>query len=111
MKVYLQQFTQVSTHNLKKEQRIYALPINHSSQILPVKGTHLVSVDKYDLLDGQRKQNVQEENLVAPDDPLFLSLCVEPSWPLVLHQLVLKPVVPCHVGDKVLWGHNYDRIA
>ncbi len=36
----------------------------------------LVSVHKQDLVDGEWKQHVQEEDLVAPDDPLLLGLLV-----------------------------------
>ena len=56
------------------------------------------------MLHRERKEDVEKENLVAPDESLFLSLLVEPARPLVLHQLILKPIVSGHVRDKVLEG-------
>lgn len=37
---------------------------------------NLVSIHEQDLVDGQREQHVQEEDLIAPDDPLLLRLLV-----------------------------------
>ena len=56
------------------------------------------------MLHGEREEDIEEENLVAPDESLFLLLLVEPARPLVLHQLILEPVVLRHVWDEVLEG-------
>lgn len=37
---------------------------------------NLVSIHKQDLVHGERKQHIQEQDLVAPDDPLLLRLLV-----------------------------------
>ena len=63
---------------------------------------NLVCIHKHDLLHSEREQHIQKEDLVAPDEPLFLCLCVKPSRPLVLNQLVLKPILLCHVWDEIL---------
>ena len=67
---------------------------------------YLVSIHKNDLLDAEREEHVQEEDLVAPDKPLLLCLCVQPPRPAILDQLVLKPIVLCHVRDEVLEGRG-----
>ena len=80
---------------------------------------YLVSIHVNDLLDAQWEEYVQEEDLVAPDEPLLLRLSVEPSRPAILDQLVLKPVVLSHERDEVLegWGEvvfvevELDRVA
>ena len=63
---------------------------------------NLVCIYKDDLLHSEREQHIQKQDLVAPDEPLFLCLCVEPPWPLVLNQFVLKPILLCHVWDEIL---------
>ena len=52
------------------------------------------------------EKDVKKEDLVAPDEPLFLLLLVEPARPLVLDQLILETIMARHVWDKVLegWG-------
>lgn len=67
-----------------------------------IGATDLIRVDEYDLLDVQRKQDVQEENFVAPDDPLLFRLLVKPTWPLVLDQLVFETVIFRHSGKEIL---------
>lgn len=62
----------------------------------------LVGVDEDDLVHGQREEDVQEEDLVSPDDALLLRLLVEPARPLVLDQLVLEAVRLGHVRDGLL---------
>ena len=66
--------------------------------------TNLVSINKYDLLNAEGKENIQEEDLVAPDQALLLSLGNEPAWPSILNQLILKTIFLCHVWDEVLGG-------
>lgn len=63
---------------------------------------YLVGVHKQELVDDQREEHVQEEDLVAPDDALLLRLLVEPPGPLILNQLVLETVFLCHVRYKLL---------
>ncbi len=66
----------------------------------------LVSVDEDDLLEAEREEDVQEEDLVSPDGALLLRLLVEPARPLVLHVLVLEPVPLRVLGDEILHTHN-----
>ena len=63
---------------------------------------HLIRIDKDDLLDVKREENVKEQDLVAPDHPLLLALSHQPARPLVLHQLKLKPVLGRHIRYEVL---------
>ena len=65
----------------------------HVAQLGEVGLDNLVGVDVDDLLDAEREEDVQEEDLVAPDDALLLGLLVEPAGPLVLHQLVVEAVL------------------
>lgn len=53
----------------------------------------IVSTLEY-LLEAQGEQDVQEQDLVGPDDALLLRLLVQPGGPLVGH----KP------GDGGVWG-------
>ncbi|MPC29874.1 hypothetical protein E2C01_023126 [Portunus trituberculatus] len=41
----------------------------------------------------QWEEDIQKQDLVAPDDALLLGLLVEPTWPLVLYQLILKTIL------------------
>lgn len=72
---------------------------------------NLISVHKQDLVHRKRKQHVQEEDLVAPDDPLLLCLLVQPARPLVLDQLVLEAVLLRHVGDEFLHTEMEDLVC
>lgn len=63
---------------------------------------YLVSIDEEDFVHGEREEHIQEEDLVAPDDSLFLGLLMEPARPLILHQLILKAIFLRHEGDKFL---------
>lgn len=65
----------------------------------------MVGVHKDDLIHGQREENIQEEDFVSPNDSLLLRLLVEPTGPLVLHQLVLEAVRLGYVRDGVLKTH------
>lgn len=58
------------------------------------------------LLQVQREEDVQKEDLVRPDDALLLRLLVQPGRPLVRHQLVLKAVLAGHVRDEILERRN-----
>lgn len=62
----------------------------------------LVSVHEYDLLQVEREENVQEEDLVAPDDPLLVGLLVKPPRPFVLDVLVVEAVPLGVLRDEVL---------
>ena len=46
--------------------------------------------NKYNLLERHWEEYIKEEDLVAPDNPLFLCLSVQPTWPLVLDELNLR---------------------
>ena len=57
-----------------------------------IRSNNLVRIDEQNLFYVERKHDVKEQDLVAPNDPLFLLLLVQPSGPLVLHVLVVEPV-------------------
>mmetsp|Transcript_35991 Transcript_35991/g.94695 ORF Transcript_35991/g.94695 Transcript_35991/m.94695 type:complete len:312 (+) Transcript_35991:272-1207(+) len=61
----------------------------------------LVGVDVDDALDVQREHDIEEEDLVSPDDALLVRLLVQPRRPLVLHQLVLEADGAGHRRQKV----------
>ena len=47
-------------------------------ELLKVRSDNLIGVDEDDFLEVYREKNVEEENLVRPDNSLFLLLCAEP---------------------------------
>lgn len=55
--------------------------------------SHLVRVDKDDLRQAQRKQHVEKQDLVAPDDALLLLLAPQPRRPAVGDELNLEIVL------------------
>ena len=62
-------------------------------QLREVGPDDLVGVNEEYLLDVEGEHDVEEEDLVAPDDALLLLLLVQPPRPLVLHVLVLEAVL------------------
>ena len=48
---------------------------------------------------------------IPPDDTLFLSLLMQPAWPLVLHQFILKAILFCHVRYEILRHINTRSIT
>ena len=62
-------------------------------ELLQVGTNDLVSVDEYNLLEIHGEKNVQEENLVAPDDPLLFALSPEPGRPLVRDEFILETIL------------------
>ena len=82
--------------------------------------TYLIGVDVDNLVDVEREQDVEEEDLVAPDDPLLLALPPQPLRPLVRHELHPEPFtrtkhkrrtdifhVGFHVSEPVLSASSY----
>lgn len=85
----------------------WSVAIGRSSQVevsklLQISPHHLVSVDKYDFLYIEREEDVKEQNLVAPNDSLLLSLLVQPPGPLVLDQAKLEAILLSHVRQEIL---------
>ena len=48
---------------------------------------------------------------IPPDDTLFLSLLMQPAWPFVLHQFILKAILFCHVRYEILRHINTRSIT
>lgn len=63
--------------------------------------TNRISIDENDFLHVQRKQDIEEQNFVAPNGTLFLGLLMQPPWPLVLNQFVLEIVFGGHVRQEI----------
>ena len=61
-------------------------------EFLEVGADDLISVDKDDLLEVHREEDIQEQDLVGPDDTLLFLLCPQPRRPLVGHKLVLEAI-------------------
>lgn len=53
---------------------------------------YLVRIDEDDLTQVHREEDIQEENLVAPDNTLLLLLVVQPARPLIRNQLDARVV-------------------
>ena len=71
-------------------------------ELLQIRPDDLVGVDEDDLFEVHREEDVEEQDLVRPDDALFLRLCAEPRWPLVSNQLVLETILGREVGEEFL---------
>jgi hypothetical protein len=71
-------------------------------ELLEVRPDYLVSIDKNDLLQIHWEQNIQEQDLVSPDDPLFFSLFPKPRWPFISNEFVLKVVRLSEMWDEFL---------
>src|SRR5260221_14133752 len=89
----------IITHRSISIRRVLEVQIN---ELLQIGTNDLVSVDEDDLLEVHGEKNVQEENLVAPDDPLLLALGPQPRWPLVRDEFILEAVLLCEVRDEFL---------
>jgi hypothetical protein len=74
-------------------------------EFLQVCSNDLVGIDKNDLLQIHREENIEEQNFISPDDALFLLLSPKPRWPLVGDQFVLEVVSFCHVWNEFLLRH------
>ena len=71
-------------------------------QLLQVCAHDLVRIDKDDLIEVHGEQNVEEEDLVCPNDPLFFTLLSQPRRPFVRDELVLETVFLSEVRNKFL---------
>ncbi len=71
-------------------------------ELLQVGTNDLVSVDEYNLLEVHGEKDVQEENLVAPNDPLLFALSPEPGRPLVRDEFILETILLREVRDEFL---------
>jgi len=72
------------------------------NKLLQVGTNDLVSVDEDDLLEVHGEKDIQEENLVAPNDPLLLALRPKPGWPLVRDEFILEAILLRKVRDEFL---------
>ena len=72
-------------------------------QIHHVRPDNLVGIDKDDLLEIHGKEDIEKENLVCPDNSLFLLLRAEPRRPLVCNKLVFEVVGFSKMRDEFLW--------
>eukprot|EP00966_Prymnesium_polylepis_P296152 6840799-Prymnesium_polylepis.1 len=68
-------------------------------QVAHVALHDLVGVNVEHLAHALREEDVEEEDLVAPDEPLLLRLQAQPRRPAVLHQLDLDPIA--HRGREL----------
>ena len=71
-------------------------------KLLEIRPDDLISINENDLLQIHWEQNIQEQNLVGPDNSLFFLLCAKPRWPLVRNELILEVVCLSEVWDKFL---------
>lgn len=54
------------------------------------------------LLEREREEHIEEENLVGPDKALLLRLFVQPGGPLVSDEGIVEAVLTSHVGNDSL---------
>lgn len=71
-------------------------------ELFQICSDDLIRVDEDDFLQVHRKEHVQEEDLVRPDDALLLLLCAEPGRPFVCDELVFEVVRLGKVWDEFL---------
>lgn len=72
------------------------------NKLLQVSSNNLVSVHEKNFLEVHREEDVQEQDLVRPDDSLLLLLLSQPGWPFVCYKFILESVFFSEVGDKFL---------
>jgi len=61
---------------------------------------NLIGVDENDFLYVEGEEDVEEKDLVAPNDTLLFGLVMEPARPLVLDKFVVKVVFLGVVGQE-----------
>lgn len=66
----------------------------------------LISVDEKNFLEVHGEENVQEKDLVSPNNTLLLGLCSEPGWPFVSDEFILESVFLGHVGNEFLYNRS-----
>ncbi len=71
-------------------------------QLLQVCAHNLVRVDKDNLVEIHGEQDVEEEDLVRPDDPLLFALLSQPRRSLVGDELVLETVFLSETRNRFL---------
>mmetsp|Transcript_14295 Transcript_14295/g.38881 ORF Transcript_14295/g.38881 Transcript_14295/m.38881 type:complete len:354 (-) Transcript_14295:2383-3444(-) len=69
-------------------------------QLSDICAHHLIGVNKDDLGHVHGEENVQEKNLVRPNESLFLALRIQPGRPLVGDKINLEVVSLRHDGDE-----------
>lgn len=69
---------------------------------------YLIRIHKEELVHSQREEHVEEQNLIAPNDPLLFCLLVKPTWPFILHQLILETILLCHIWNEFLQQTHND---
>lgn len=62
------------------------------------------SIDKDDFVQIHWEQDIQEQDLVCPNYPLFLGLSSKPMRPFICHHFVFEPVFLGQVRDECLGG-------
>jgi hypothetical protein len=65
--------------------------------------SYLICINENDFGEVEREEYIQEETLISPNDSLLLCLFVEPTGPLISHQLILKSKMFGHVRNEVLY--------
>lgn len=72
------------------------------NQFFQVRADDLICVNEDDFLQVHREQYIKEQDLVCPNDPLFLFLSAQPRGPFVSHELILKAILLREVWNKFL---------
>ena len=78
-------------------------------KFLEVCSDDLIRIDKDDLLEIHGEENIEEENLVCPDDTLFFFLSPKPRRPFVRDKLILEIVGRGEMRDEFLQEYNQRR--
>ena len=72
------------------------------NQLLQVRADDLIRINEDDFLQIHRKQHIEEQDLVRPDNPLFLLLSTQPRGPFVSDELILEAILLGEMRDKFL---------
>jgi hypothetical protein len=89
----------VITHRCIPVRRPVEVEVN---KLFQVSSDNLISVHKYDLFQIHREEDVEEQDLVCPNDTLLFFLGLKPRWPFVCHEFVLETIGFCHMWDEFL---------
>jgi hypothetical protein len=66
-------------------------------ELFQIRAHDLIGIDVNDLVDVEREEDVEEQNLVAPNNALLLRLPSQPLGPLVRNELNFESKLLCHL--------------
>ena len=91
----------IITHGRVAIRCAFQIQIN---KLFEIRANNLIRIDEDNLFEVHREQDIQEENLVTPNDTLLLLLGAEPRGPFVCDELILETVFLREVWNEFLFA-------